>query len=247
MTDGEQTATFLVAHDADVAIGDRRAGLSGPAWEGVELTEVSVAALEPGTATIPRRVAALPRLPADGRAVPVSDPRQRRVRTDLSRQHVRVSEEAATTTRTSSATPRDSSRAELLPLLRPAGSRGGAARARPRRRTSATTRRPPACCTRRSPRSSRDVPLLPTRGRARAHAGRGRPPARAARGRRRGLPRRARRGRRMGGQRFPAAPFCAGRWAQDRRRPRRERADPGREPQRACALPRSGAVGLRRR
>ena len=52
VSDGDQTATFVVVHDDEVPIGDRRAGLSGPAWEGVDLTEVSVAALEPGTATI---------------------------------------------------------------------------------------------------------------------------------------------------------------------------------------------------
>lgn len=44
VTNADQSATFLVAHNADVAIGSNRLGLSGPAWEGVELTEVSVAA-----------------------------------------------------------------------------------------------------------------------------------------------------------------------------------------------------------
>lgn len=34
---------FLVAHDADVEIGDHRDGLSGPAWDGVDVTEVSTA------------------------------------------------------------------------------------------------------------------------------------------------------------------------------------------------------------
>jgi hypothetical protein len=38
---------FLVAHDADVEIGAHRSGLSGPAWEGVERTEVSVAVQDP--------------------------------------------------------------------------------------------------------------------------------------------------------------------------------------------------------
>lgn len=48
-TDDDQAA-FYIAHDADVAIGPNRVGLSGPAWEGVDLTEVSIAALagEPG-------------------------------------------------------------------------------------------------------------------------------------------------------------------------------------------------------
>lgn len=42
-------AAFYVAHDADVAIGSNRVGLSGLAWEGVDLTEVSVAVLADGT------------------------------------------------------------------------------------------------------------------------------------------------------------------------------------------------------
>jgi hypothetical protein len=43
-SDAGATGQFLVAHDADVAIGDHRSGLSGDAWEGIEFTEVSVAA-----------------------------------------------------------------------------------------------------------------------------------------------------------------------------------------------------------
>jgi hypothetical protein len=48
--DGE-SATFLLAHDADVEIGRHRVGLSGPAWDGVELAEVSVATLSPSAAS----------------------------------------------------------------------------------------------------------------------------------------------------------------------------------------------------
>ncbi|MBI5487040.1 MAG: DUF3883 domain-containing protein [Deltaproteobacteria bacterium] len=36
--------TFLLAHDADIAIGDHRGGLDEFTWEGVEFTEVSIAA-----------------------------------------------------------------------------------------------------------------------------------------------------------------------------------------------------------
>ena len=43
-SDGEVAGQFLVAHDADVQIGEHRAGLSGDTWEGIEVTEVSVAA-----------------------------------------------------------------------------------------------------------------------------------------------------------------------------------------------------------
>jgi hypothetical protein len=45
----EDEANFYVAHDANVSIGTNRVGLSGPAWEGVDLTEVSIAALTPET------------------------------------------------------------------------------------------------------------------------------------------------------------------------------------------------------
>ena len=40
-----EQAAFYVAHDENVPIGSNRDGLSGPAWEGVDLTEVSIAAL----------------------------------------------------------------------------------------------------------------------------------------------------------------------------------------------------------
>ena len=53
VSDSDQAATFLVAHDADVTIGEHRSGLSGPAWDGVDLTEVSVAVLAPGGAALP--------------------------------------------------------------------------------------------------------------------------------------------------------------------------------------------------
>lgn len=43
-SDREVAGQFLVAHDADVEIGDHRSGLSGDTWEGIEVTEVSVAA-----------------------------------------------------------------------------------------------------------------------------------------------------------------------------------------------------------
>lgn len=43
-TDADQAA-FYIAHDANVPIGSNRVGLNGPAWEGVDLTEVSIAAL----------------------------------------------------------------------------------------------------------------------------------------------------------------------------------------------------------
>lgn len=45
----DDALTFLVSHDADVPIGEHRVGLSGPAWEGVDLTEVSVAVIDPAT------------------------------------------------------------------------------------------------------------------------------------------------------------------------------------------------------
>lgn len=43
-SDQEQNETFIVAHEAGIPIGDQRGGLDDFTWEGVELTEVSVAA-----------------------------------------------------------------------------------------------------------------------------------------------------------------------------------------------------------
>jgi hypothetical protein len=85
-----ESATFLVAHDADVAIGANRVGLAGPAWEGVELTEVSVATPEPGSTALPdawRRFHVF---------LPTEEPCESSIlvngafSTDLSRQQVRV-------------------------------------------------------------------------------------------------------------------------------------------------------------
>jgi len=41
-----ESAAFYIAHNAKVPIGPNREGLSGPAWQGVDLTEVSIAVLE---------------------------------------------------------------------------------------------------------------------------------------------------------------------------------------------------------
>lgn len=93
-SDGDQAA-FLVAHDDGVEIGENRVGLSGPAWEGVEMTEVSVAVLADGSAD---------KMPKDWKHfhvfLPTAEPCPYPLlvngafSTDLSRQHVRVSSEA---------------------------------------------------------------------------------------------------------------------------------------------------------
>jgi hypothetical protein len=124
----DEAATFVVAHDAEIAIGPNRVGLSGPAWEGVELTEVSVAALEPGSAE----------LPLDWRRfhvfLPTSEPCPYPIlvngafSTDLSRQHVRVSPEAGDY---NSYIVREAARlvrAELLPILQTRGTEAVLAR-----------------------------------------------------------------------------------------------------------------------
>lgn len=88
----DQAHRFLVGHDADVEIGSHRAGLSGPAWEGVDVTEVSVAVPDDGDSE----------LPEDDRRFHVFLPTQEpsafpllvngAFTTDLSRQHIKVSE-----------------------------------------------------------------------------------------------------------------------------------------------------------
>lgn len=81
---------YWVAHNADVPIGDHRDGLTGPAWEGVDATEVSVAVRD---ADDPRIDAAssrfhvfLPTQEPSGCSVLVNGA----FTTDLSRQHVQV-------------------------------------------------------------------------------------------------------------------------------------------------------------
>lgn len=98
-SDTGDAATFLIAHDADVTIGPNRVGLSGPAWEGVDLTEVSIAVLDPDPAEARDEP-----MPHAWRQFHVFLPTEEHCpypllvngafATDLSRQHVRVSTEA---------------------------------------------------------------------------------------------------------------------------------------------------------
>ncbi len=93
-SEGEE-ADFLVAHHDDLEIGQRRVGLSGPAWEGVELTEVSVAIMD--------RAPEPSLLPDDWRHLHVFLPTEEpnpypflvngAFVTDLARQHVKVSDD----------------------------------------------------------------------------------------------------------------------------------------------------------
>lgn len=83
---------YWVAHDGNVSIGDHRDGLTGPAWEGVDITEVSVAV----------RDADDPRVKTEDRRFHVFLPTQEpsscsllvngAFTTDLSRQHVQVAD-----------------------------------------------------------------------------------------------------------------------------------------------------------
>lgn len=87
-------ASFLLVHDADIEIGAYRVGLSGPAWDGIERTEVSVAVLDPATAAP---------MPSQWRRFHVFLPTQEvnnypllvngAFATDLSRRHVSVSKD----------------------------------------------------------------------------------------------------------------------------------------------------------
>lgn len=118
VTNAERAATFLVAHDAEVPIGANRVGLSGPAWEGVEWTEVSVATLQPGS----------DELPLDWRRfhvfLPTSEPCPYPIlvngafSTDLSRQRVQVSPESGDYNTHLVRQAARLIRAELVPLLR---------------------------------------------------------------------------------------------------------------------------------
>ena len=90
-----ESAVFYIAHDARVPIGSNREGLRGPAWQSVDLTEVSIAALanEPDDG-----------MPEEWRHFHVFLPTEERCpypmlvngafATDLSRQHIRVRPES---------------------------------------------------------------------------------------------------------------------------------------------------------
>lgn len=93
-SDGD-AGRFLLAHNGDVEIGDHRAGLSGPAWEGVTVSEVSAAVLEPTGSVV--------EMPKEWRRfhvfLPTAEPSPYPIlvngafTTDLSRQALRVNED----------------------------------------------------------------------------------------------------------------------------------------------------------
>lgn len=120
-SDGEQSA-FYVAHDNDVEIGNNRVGISGPAWDGVDVTEVSVAALSDGKTD---------QMPEDWKHFHVFLPTEEpcpypmlvngAFSTDLSRQRLRVNAETGDY---NSHIVRQAARlfvSELVPLLRERG------------------------------------------------------------------------------------------------------------------------------
>jgi hypothetical protein len=121
VADGAETVTFLVAHDEEVAIGECRAGLSGPAWDGVDLTEISVAASAGDDTDVPepwrRFHVFLPTTEESPYPLLVNGA----FATDLSRQHVRVSDDPDDY---NAHLIRRAARlvcSQLLPMLRPQG------------------------------------------------------------------------------------------------------------------------------
>lgn len=121
VTAGAETATFLAAHDEEVTIGECRGGLSGPAWDGVDLTEVSVAAPVADDAEVPeswrRFHVFLPTAETSPYPLLVNGA----FATDLSRQHVRVSDDPNDY---NAHLIRRSARlvcSQLIPMIRPRG------------------------------------------------------------------------------------------------------------------------------
>lgn len=88
-TDGER---YWLAHNGDVAIGEHRDGLNGPAWEGVGVSEVSVAVRDSADPRLARNEQRfhvfLPTQEPSGCSILVNGA----FTTDLSRQHVLVPE-----------------------------------------------------------------------------------------------------------------------------------------------------------
>lgn len=119
--DVHEAATFLVAHDEDVQIGAHRVGLSGPAWDGVELTEVSVATLAPGSGDLPAAWRRFHVFLPTSESCPYPILVNGAFSTDLSRQRVRVSAEAGDYNTHLVRQGAALVRAKLVPLLRASG------------------------------------------------------------------------------------------------------------------------------
>ena len=86
---------YWVAHNSEVLIGEHRDGLAGPAWDGVDISEVSVAVRDAGDPRIEpesrRFHVFLPTQEPSGCSVLVNGA----FTTDLSRKHVQVSDAAS--------------------------------------------------------------------------------------------------------------------------------------------------------
>lgn len=87
---------FLLGHEADIAIGSHRGGLNAYAWEGVELTQVTVAALVTGgdTDELPPAWRRFHVFLPTGESSPYPLLVNGAFATDLSRQEIRVAAEA---------------------------------------------------------------------------------------------------------------------------------------------------------
>ena len=90
-----ETHDFLLAHDADVAIGENRGGLDSYAWEGIDISEVSVAALlnDGAPATLPEPWRRFHVFLPTGEPCPYPLLVNGAFVSDLSRQEIRVGEE----------------------------------------------------------------------------------------------------------------------------------------------------------
>lgn len=93
VTSSEASARFVVAHDADLQIGGHRTGLNGPAWDGVDVTEISVAALEPESDEMPEAWRHFHVFLPTQEPCPYPILVNGAFATDLSRKQVRVSQE----------------------------------------------------------------------------------------------------------------------------------------------------------
>jgi hypothetical protein len=209
----DEDATFVVAHNADVSIGEHRVGLSGPAWEGVGLTEVSVAALEPGSAELPGELRRFHVFLPTSEPCPYPILVNGAFSTDLSRQHVRVSPEAGDYNAHLLRVAARLVVTDLLPILRRAGTEA-ALRALDRGDDAAEDAHTAAELLHAAIAGElAAVPLLPSESGGELMLGEAvLPPAvlgEAGIRFREVLPEDPV----WDGRRFPAAPFCAGRWA----------------------------------
>ncbi len=95
LQDGDQAWSFILVHDAQLEIGEHRGGLTAAAWEGVELSEVSLATPWPADQHVPGEWRRFHVFLPTNELTPYRLMVNGAFQTDLSRQGVQIGEDEA--------------------------------------------------------------------------------------------------------------------------------------------------------